>query len=149
VALVHYVHDGDGALLRGDYAGAIGHYQGALGDASLPAGLFLESEEQGTAIVKAYARFKLVVAYASAGDGPGAQAQMDLLMAEHAEGTPGYPYALVAQAFWGDFVANGAPRSACAAAVALSEGDPALAERLYAGYANQVYEPADLCRLTE
>jgi hypothetical protein len=53
------------------------------------------------------------------------------------------------QAFWGDYVVNRAPWSACAAAVVLAENDPALAERLYAGYANQVYEPADLCRLAE
>jgi hypothetical protein len=149
VALVHYVHDGDGALVRGDYAGAIEHYQGTLGDVSLPTGLFLESEEQGTAIIKAYARFKSVVAFASAGDEPGARAQKDLLMVEHPEGTPGHPFALLGQAFWDDFVANGIPWSACAAAVVLAESDPTLPERLYAGYANQVYEPADLCRLAD
>jgi len=68
-------------------------------------------------------------------------------VAEHPEGTPGYPYALLGRVFWSDFVANGDPRSACVAAVALAESDPTLAERLYAGYANREYEAADLCRV--
>jgi hypothetical protein len=148
-ALVHFIHDGDEALTQGDYGGAINHYQGALDRTDLPAGLFLENEEQGSAIVRAYARFKLVVAYAAAGDGRGAQSQYDLLMAEHPEGTPGHPYTLLGRAFWDDFLANEAPRSACAAAVALAESTPTLAEQLYAGYANPEYGPADLCRLTE
>lgn len=146
-ALVHYVHDGDDALVGGDYGEAINHYQTALDDISLPAGLFLETEEQGMAIVRAYARFKLVVAYAASGDRDSAQSQHSLLMAEYPEGTPGSPYALIGQAFWHDFSANGVPRLACAAAVAVAEDDPTLAERLYAGYANPEYEPADLCRL--
>ncbi len=146
-ALVHYVHEGDDALVRGDYGGAISYYQGALEDIELPSGLLYESEEQGGVTIRAYARFKLVVAYAASGDGRGAQSQYDLLMAEHPPGTPGYPYALMGQAFWSDFLTNDSPRSACAAAVALAENDPSLAERLYAGYANPEYEPVDLCRL--
>lgn len=148
-ALIHYVHDGDDALARGDYGGAIGHYQSALDDTSLLAGLFLESEEEGTLTVRAYARFKLVVAFGAAGDGRGGQSQYDLLLAEHPEGTSGYPYARLGQAFWGDFVAHEAPRSACAAAVAVAESDPNVAERLYAGYANPEYGAPDLCRIGE
>jgi len=144
-ALVHYLHDGDVALSRGDYGGAIGRYQAALEDTILPTGLFLETEELGRAVVSAYARFKLVVAYAASGDGRGAQSQYELLIAEHPDGSPGYPYALLGQEFWIDFVANNSPRSACAAAVVIAESDPTLAEQLYAGYANPEYEPADLC----
>jgi hypothetical protein len=149
VTLIHYIHDGDDALARGDYGAAIGHYQGALENTTLPAGLFLESEEEGAVIVRSYARFKLLVAYAAAGDGRGAQAQYDLLLTEHPEGIAGHPYVPLGQAFWADFLANEAPRSACAAVVALAESDPTLAERLYAGYANPEYEPADLCRVGE
>jgi hypothetical protein len=146
-ALVHYIHAGDDALAGAEYGAAIGHYQAALDATSLPAGLSLETEEQGAATIEAYARFKLVVAYAASGDGRGAQTQYDLLIAEHPDGTPGYPYVLLAQAFWSAFLADDAPRSACDAVVALVESDPTLVERLYAGYANPEYEPRDLCRL--
>jgi hypothetical protein len=148
-ALVHTLHDGDDALLRGDYGQAIGRYRAALDDSSLPVGLFLETEELGRAVVSAYARFKLVVAFAASGDGWGAQSQYELLMAEHPDGTPGSPYALLGQAFWIDFVANDSPGSACAVAVGSAESNPTLAEQLYAGYANPEYEPADLCRMDE
>jgi hypothetical protein len=144
-ALVHYLHDGDDALSRGDYGGAIGHYQAVLDNSSLPVGLFLETEELEMAVARAYARFKLLVAFAASGDGRGAQSEYELLMDEHPDGTPGYPYALLGQAFWIDFVANNSPRSACAAAVAIAENDPTLAEQLYAGFANPDYQPADLC----
>jgi hypothetical protein len=146
-ALIHFVHDGDDALAQGDYGMAISHYQSALQDMILPSGLFVETEEQGLALVKAYARFKLIVAYAASGDNRGAQSQHDRLIAEHPDGTPGYPYTLLGQTFWNNFLANGVPVSACAVVVAIAESDPTLAERLYAGYANREYEPADLCQL--
>lgn len=145
-ALVHYLHDGDDALSRGDYGEAIGRYRAALDDDSLPVGLFLETEELGMVVVSAYARFKLVVTYAASGDGRGAQSQYELLMDEHPDGTLGFPYALMGQAFWIDFVANDSLNSACAVAVGSAESNPILAEQLYAGYANPEYEPADLCR---
>jgi hypothetical protein len=146
-ALIHYVHDGDDALAQGDYAGAIEHYQGALNETSLPSGLPLESEERGTAVVRAYARFKLVVAFAATGDAGDARSQYDLLQAEHPPDTPGHAYTLLGQAFWDAFAAGATPRSACAAAVTLAESTPTLSEQLYAGYANPTYEPADLCRV--
>lgn len=146
-ALVHYIHDGDEALAQGDYGEAIGHYQRALEDTSLPIGLFLETEEQAAAVLKAYARFKMLVAYAASGDGRRAQSQYDTLLTEHPGGSPGTPYLLLAQAFWSDFVANESPSSACAAAVTIAESNPTLAEQLYAGYANPEYEAADLCRV--
>jgi hypothetical protein len=148
-ALVHFVHDGDAALAQGDYGEAIGHYEALLEDNRLPVGLFSEDEDQGRALLGAYAQFKLVVAYTAAGDQRGAQAEYNALVAEHPEGTAGYPFTLMGQAFWNELQATDAPERACRAAVAVAEADQALAERLYAGYANPVYEPADLCRLTE
>jgi hypothetical protein len=148
-ALVHYVHDGDAALTKGDYGGAIGHYEQVLEDASLPVGLFLENEEQAAAVLKAYARFKSNVAYAASGDYRGAQSQFDLLTAEHPQGTPGFPYVFLAQVFGSEFTANYDTAAACAAVTAIAEDDPTFVERLYAGYANPEYEAADLCRVGE
>lgn len=149
LVLVHYAHDGDESLARGDYVGAIEHYQRAIDDASMSSGLFFESEEQGVPIVRAYARFKLAAAYAAAGDEVDAETQYNLLLVEHPEGTPGYPFASLAQAFWLAFSRDGDPKAACAAAVAVAETDPTPADMLYAGYGNPDYEPADLCRLPD
>lgn len=146
-ALVHYIHDGDGALAQGDYGAAIDHYERALEDNSLPSGLFLETEEQGVAVLKAYARFKLNVAYAASGDYRAAQSHYDLLVAEHPQGTPGFPYVFLAQVYGTEFLTNYEPDSACGAVTAIAEGDLAFAERLYAGYANPEYEAGDLCRV--
>jgi hypothetical protein len=146
-AVIHFIHDGDDALARGDYGEAISHHQAALEETDLPAGLMLEAEEQGKALARAYARFKLMVAYAASGDHSGAQTHYDLLVAEHPQGTLGSPYALMGQVFRDNLVTDYAPRSACASVVEYAKTDPSLAERLYAGYANPEYEPADLCRL--
>jgi hypothetical protein len=148
-ALVHFVHDGDDALAGGDYGEAIGHYRSIFEDRGLPAGLLLETEESAAVIVRAYARFKLVVTFAASGDGRGAQSQFEQMLDENPDGTPGYAYAHLGQVFWNEFLVSDSARSACAAAVTAAENDPTLSERLYAGYANPDYEPADLCRLLE
>jgi tetratricopeptide (TPR) repeat protein len=147
--LIHYIHDGDNALARGEYSEAIGHYQAALEDTSLPSGLFWQDEVQSKETVRAYARFKLMVAYAASGNAREAQNQLDLLGTEYPQESVGYPYAQMGQAFWREFETSGVPKLACAAAVSIAEADPSLAERLYAGYANPEYAPQDLCRLPE
>jgi hypothetical protein len=148
-ALIHYIHDGDEALALGDYGTAINRYQAALDDDDLPAGLFSVDAAPGEAIVRAYAHFKLVVAYAASGDTRAAQSQYEALITENPEGTVGHPYAQLGQAFWDRLEAGQSAREACAAAVAVAVENPALAENLYAGYANPEYQPADLCRLGE
>jgi hypothetical protein len=148
-ALIHYVHDGDSALARGEYSEAFDHYQAALGDTSLPSGLFWQDEAQSQETIRAYVRFKLVVAYAASGNTQEAQTQFDLLGTEYPQGSVGYPYAQMGQAFWREYETSGVPRLACAAAVSIAEADPSLAERLYAGYANPEYTPQDLCRLPD
>jgi hypothetical protein len=148
-ALVHYIHDGDNALARGEYSEAIDHYRAALEDTGLPSGLFWQDEVQSQETIRAYARFKLVVAYAASGNAQEAQSQLDLLGTEYPQGSVGYPYTQMGQAFWREYETSDAPKKACAAAVSIAEADPSLAERLYAGYANPEYTPPDLCRLPE
>jgi hypothetical protein len=146
-AVVHYLHDADEALARGDYGEAIGYYEQVQEETRLPAGLFLETEEQSLVVMRAYARFKLIVAYAVSGDLWRAQKQYDALLAEHPGGTPGSPYVILGEVFWSEFLTDEAPAAACAAAVVIGESNPTLAEQLYAGYANPEYEAADLCKI--
>ncbi len=147
--LAHYLHDGDELLAQGDYAGAIEAYQQAIDDKTLDSGLFSSSEAEGKAIVRAYARFKLMVAHAAAGDEARAEDYYNLLLQEHPEGTAGYPYVALAQAFRLAYARYGDPVGACEAAVAVAQNDPTPADILYAGYGNPNYVPADLCRLPE
>jgi hypothetical protein len=148
-ARIHYVHDGDAALARGNYGAAVDHFQMGLDDTSLPTGLVWADESVAEIVLEAYARFKLMVAYAASGDMQSAASEYDALVDNHPEETPGYIYAVIGEAFWREFEATGAPRSACQAAVAVAEEKPEAAESLYSGYANPEYEPTDLCRLTQ
>jgi hypothetical protein len=149
LALIHYVHDGDAALVQGDYTQAIAHYQAAISTADLPSGLFPDEANEGTAVVQAYARFKLTVASAAADDRASAENHYNLLVAEHPPGTPGHPYLLLAQAFWNDLLAGADPWLACATVGAVAQTDPMFTEMLYAGYGNPMYEPEQLCALPE
>jgi hypothetical protein len=146
-ALIHYMHDGDAALLVGSHTQAIALYESALTDASLPSGLFPDEGPEAVAVVRAYARFKLLVAWAAAGDQATAGTHHNLLVQEHPQGTPGYPFTLLGQVFWNDLLANGDPRLACAAVIAAAQTDPTPAEVLYAGYGNPEYGPEGLCAL--
>jgi hypothetical protein len=149
LVLVHFVHDGDAALAQGRYAEAAVQYEQALSTTGMSSGLFSEGEQEGTALVRAYARFKLVVAWAAAGDGVNAETEYNRLGAEHPAGSPGSIYASLGQTFWEEWLASGDPGTACAAVVAVAQGDPAPAELLYAGYGNPEYGPAELCDLPE
>lgn len=149
LALIHYVHDGDAALAEGTYTEAIAHYEAAISTADLPSGLFPDEAGEGTAVVRAYARFKLVVALTAAGDRAGAETHYNLLAAEHPQDTPGHPYLLLAQTYWNDLLAGADPWLACATVVALAQSDPMFTEMLYAGYGNPMYEPEQLCTLQE
>ena len=145
--VIHYMHDGDAALALGSYAGATAQYESALTDGSLPSGLFPDAGPEATAVVRAYARFKLVVAWAAADDQATAGSHYSLLVEEHPQGTPGYPFALLGQVFWSSLLADGDPWLACAAVTAAAQSDLAPAGMLYAGYGNPEYGPEGLCAL--
>ncbi len=144
---VQYVHDGDEALARGGYAEAIEHYLQAWDTADMQSGLFLDSEEDGLAVIQAYTLFKLVVSHAAAGNGAIAETYYERLREEHAGGTLGHVYVRLAEAFWKDFVTSGDALRACQEVVSAAEGEPLSTDLLYAGYANPEYTPTRLCEL--
>jgi hypothetical protein len=149
LVLVQYVHDGDEALARGDYAEAIEHYLQALDTVDMDSGLFLGSEEDGLAVIQAYTMFKLVVSHAAAGDVASAETYYERLLADHQGGTLGHVYVQLAEAFWNDFAASGNAATGCQEAVAVAEVEPLSTDLLYAGYANPEYTPARLCELLD
>jgi hypothetical protein len=146
-ARVHYLHDGDAALARGDYPAAAEAYREAVENTYLETGLFLDDEEMARAVVEGYARFKLVVAFAAAGDRAGAEERYNELVAAHPPGSLGSRYTGLGEVFWNTYGASGDAWAACGAVAAEVEMDPTPAERLYAGYANPEYGAEDLCRL--
>lgn len=146
VVRVHFLYDGDDALMRGDLATAIESYRGALLSTEMETGLFLPEADETT--LAAFARFKLLVAYAVAGDGAALAETYRALSAGVPEGSPGYVYLLMAQAFREEIQAGRAPEQACEAAVAVAAAHPEAVDSLYAGYANTMYNaPEDLCRV--
>lgn len=146
-ALIHFMHDGDEALARGNYEEAIEQYR-TMRASSLGSGLvFVDDVQQELAIVGAYNGFKLVVAHAAAGDEASAESEYNRLRSEHLPGTDGHPFVVMAGAFWSVLEAEGDAVAACSAAVVIAESDASIAERLYAGYANPEYTPEELCSL--
>lgn len=147
LVLVQYVHDADEALARGGFSEAVEHYLVALDGAELESGLFLDSEEDGLAVIQAYALFKLVVSHAAVGDVATAETYYEQLREDHAGGAIGHVYVRLAEAFWTDFEASGNAFEACQEAVAAAEVKEASYDLLYAGYANPEYTPERLCEL--
>ncbi len=146
---MHLKHDADLELERGNLDRAIALYQQAIEDKALFSGIFFYShEDDGEKIIKAYAGFKLMVAYAAQGQGDKAKTQYDHLMAGNPPGTNGYLSALLGQAFWDSYSKTGDVNAACAAAISIAEADRKVAEQVYIGYANRVYENADICRVS-
>ncbi len=142
---IHYLYDGDDALLQGDVATAIEDYQQALRPLKMEPGLFAEGAEE---ILRAFARFKLMIAFSLAGEPAFAEDVYQQMLSEHPPGSPGFIYLQMASAFRQAYQESGDAREACAAANAVAAAHPEAVDALYAGYANTLYlEPGDLCRV--
>jgi hypothetical protein len=144
---MHLIHDADAALERGDSGGAIELYEQAIRDQALSSEMFYGDEDFGTTVIRAYARFKLVVAYAAAGQTDEALTNYEQLIDENPSDTVGYVYVALGQAFWNSYLNNGDVHAACAAAISVAEANPKAMEQLYIGYQNPWYEAADICRI--
>jgi tetratricopeptide (TPR) repeat protein len=83
---IHVIHDGDTALYRAEYAEAVAFYEQALSED-------LQSWEipDEDAYLTAFARFRLVQAYAAAGNVEAAQAAYDALVQAYQAPTPAPP----------------------------------------------------------
>ncbi len=149
-ARIQYLYDGDDALMRGDVATATVDYQEAISRTDLDTGLIHATDKA----LAAFARFKLMVAYAVAEDDVNLEAAYQQLQASTPETSIGRIYVAMAQSFWEAHQAGQGVEDACAAAIAVAADDDSAVDLLYAGYAKFAgyastrYErPGDLCRV--
>jgi hypothetical protein len=89
-----------------------------------------------------------MVAYAAQGQDDRTKTQYEHLVAGNLPGANGYLSAMLGRAFWDSYSKTGDVNAACAAAISIAEADRKMAEQLYIGYANRVYENADICRVS-
>ncbi len=141
---IHYLQDGDRLSETGYPAVAVTLYQQVL-DLPEPRVLIDESEIPA---LRAYARYRMMIALVLLGDLAAAQQQYDSLWAlygPHPE-EPGAGFASLADAFWGAYSATQHVGRACTAVRQYAEANPASYEALNQfGYANRLYGPVELC----
>ncbi len=151
---IHYLYDGDDALGRGDVATAVANYQKAISPSRLGTGLLAGNASRAEQVLLAFSHFKLIVAYAVAGDETNMAATYQEMQEDVSESSDAHVYLVMAQAFWDAHQAGKGTRESCAAAIEVAAADDSAIHWLYAGYAKFAgyastrYEKAeDLCRV--
>ncbi len=149
---IHVIQDGDAALKAADYQGAVNFYQQAVNNDSLLSWRYPDEAQY----LKAYATYRIMLAYAAMGNVDAAQNARDLVVGTYApppvEGQPqpgllpGSAFAEMARLFWNDFAINRSVGTACQVVIGYARAAPGSYEVLNSfGTANPVYTPADLC----
>jgi len=142
---IHIIHDGDSLLSQGFVEQAIGQYQQAMTDTTLPGALWYGDLVTTEQILHRFARFKLIVAQLANHHTDAAIAEFEQLQAETARTSPGYIYLLFAQGLLKKYTATADLTLACAYVTELATEAPDATQQLYVGYGSKIYEPADLC----
>ena len=142
---IHTLNDADEATKNGNYAQAIALYQQVIDD---QAPLTFKTEDEIPAL-RAYARYRLMLAYALSGDEVKAQAVHDELASQFATASaeaPGASFAGFANVFWDAYQGAKDVKAGCAQVVALAGSNTATFQILNDfGYANHLYTPEDMC----
>jgi hypothetical protein len=163
---IHLIHDADDALVEGEYTDAIRQFREAFNSDDLLPWTYLNEDPY----LRAYARFRLMLAYVRAGNLNAAQTAHDDLMALFAPPpppcdpaidpscqlpptptpffgpAPGIEFARMADLFWADFSVNRNLGVACELVVGYARANPDALEALNSfGYANRQYTAADMC----
>lgn len=138
---IHVIHDADRALEAGNGEEAVRLYREVLENPRL--GTWQVPNE--AAMLRGYALFKLIVAYAYLENDAVLDAHATL-MAEFQQGMPGYGYAVLGDAFWRAFQATNNLHTGCLAAAeaAAMHTETVLFLNSY-GPGNRTYQIPDIC----
>jgi hypothetical protein len=165
---IHVIHDADDLLLAGDYGEAVTEYRKAINSDSLESWAYPDEDQH----LRAFARYRLMLSYARAGDLTAAQTAHDDLMAIYNPvpqpppcdpaadpncqlpptatpffgPQPGVEFARMADLFWADFSVNRNIRQACGLVVGYARTNPTALDVLNSfGFTNRQYAPDDIC----
>ena len=142
---IHTLLDAEQAARAGDDSTAIALYNRVIQDSAL---LDWADPPRERAVLAAYAMFRVLTLQLLSGDAEGARLTYSALLASHAAGTAGGPYAEMAEAFWQAYEAGQSLPAACqvAQSFALTHTTEIL-DALQFGYANPAFSTTDVCPL--
>lgn len=140
----HAFLDGDRALSAGDAAKAEALFRSVIEDDGLDSWGALVSAEDERLWLEALAWWRLMIVHASAGDTAALESAY-AVVAQLDSAVAGAPVQALAERFQRSFARDGDWLAACTYAVGAPEAGEALGVLNSFGYANPVYEIADLC----
>lgn len=160
---IHQIYEADDALLAGDYKEAVSLYKEAIENENLKSWEYPNEADY----LKAFSRYRIMLAYAAEGRVDKAQEAYEALMWQYAPPTPtpvpegeepgptptpffgpgpGAEFWEMARFFWQDFTVNRNIALACQIVIGYTQANPALFAVLNSfGYANRQYTAYDLC----
>jgi hypothetical protein len=142
---IHYLNDADAAFEKRDYAQAIELYLTVIAD---PNPLTFHGPDEIPAL-KAYARYRLILAYVAGGDEAKAQAIHDELINEFTNtpaDSPAFGFARFAELFWSGYLGSHDTVAACQRVIDQAQAEPSPIDFINSfGYANRFYKPEDMC----
>lgn len=163
---IHVIHDGDDALIAGEYTDAIAEFRKAINNDDLQEWVY--PDEAG--YLRAYARYRLMLTYVRAGNLNAAQTARDDLLAiffpppppcdpaadpacqlpptatPSFGPPPGIEFARMADLFWSDYTVNRNVGQSCDLVVGYAHANPAALDVLNSfGFANRQYTGVDMC----
>jgi hypothetical protein len=143
---IHAIHDADYLFEQADWRNAIRLYDRARDDGAL----LPWTAANETAVLRAYAQYRKILANISLGRRSQANEALNSLLAENPPGTPGEVYAALGQSFLDSYNRRRDRGRACAAAleVAATRADALITLNSY-GSSNRAYSLTDLCPFTE
>jgi len=144
--LIHVANDGDALFAEGDYQGAIDQYQRVLTDGSLQRDL--EMYDGANTDLESWAHYRIMLAYAALGQIDAASNAFNALDAAYpADPAQGEGwFAPLGRAFWQNYAVTADLTAACNDALgSLSISESYDIPLNQWGYANTLYEIADLC----
>lgn len=133
IARMHLVNDADAKLEQGDTSEAISNYKQAIEDQSLPSQFLNPNTDYKQEVVKAYATFKLFVAYTVLGQIGEAQKYLEQLVVNHSQDTEGNLFVILGQVFWDNYSQTNNAILACEAVVSKAKANPKITFELENG----------------